>query len=50
MIIKSNPTTVRYNGSAVNIYNATNRQASFENKNIFFSFEKKRSSLLQCWR
>jgi hypothetical protein len=45
--LATNPTTVSYNVSVVNIYNATTVSlVRFENKNIFFRFEK-RSSLLQ---
>jgi hypothetical protein len=39
-----NPTTSINNASVVNFYNATGSLARFENKNIFFYFEK-RSSL-----
>jgi hypothetical protein len=35
-----------YNASAVKIYNATNSLVRFENKDVFFYFEK-RSSLLK---
>jgi hypothetical protein len=44
-----NPTIMSYNASVVNFNNATGSLAHFENKNIFFPFEK-RSSLLQRWR
>jgi hypothetical protein len=37
----SNPTTSIYNASVVNFYNATGSLARFENKNIFFFFEKR---------
>jgi hypothetical protein len=37
-----------YNASVVNFYSATGSLACFNNKNIFFYFEK-RSSLLQRW-
>jgi hypothetical protein len=37
-----------YNAGVVKIYNATGSLARFDNKNIFFYFEK-RSSLLQRW-
>jgi hypothetical protein len=36
----ANPTTVSYNASVVKIYNATSSLVRFENKNIFFYFEK----------
>jgi hypothetical protein len=36
----ANPTTVNYNASAVKIYIATSSLERFENKNIFFYFEK----------
>jgi hypothetical protein len=42
----ANPTIVNYNAGAVEIYNAMNSLARFENKNIFFYVEK-RSGLLQ---
>jgi hypothetical protein len=45
----ANPTTLSYNASVVKFYNATGSPARFENKNIFFFFEK-RYSLLQRWR
>jgi hypothetical protein len=45
----ANPMIVGYNASVVNFYNSTGSRARFENKNIFFYFEK-RSSLLQRWR
>jgi hypothetical protein len=45
----ANPTIMSYNASVVNFNNATGSIAHFENKNIFFPFEK-RSSLLQRWR
>jgi hypothetical protein len=35
-----NPTIASYNASVVKIYNATSRSVRFENKNIFFYFEK----------
>jgi hypothetical protein len=35
-----NPTIVSYNASVVKIYNATSSLVRFENKNIFFYFEK----------
>jgi hypothetical protein len=44
-----NPTIASYNASVVNFCSSTGSLASFENKNIFFVFEK-RSSLLQRWR
>jgi hypothetical protein len=34
-----NPTTLIYNASVVNFYNATGSLARFENKNILFSFK-----------
>jgi hypothetical protein len=37
----SNPANVSYNASAVKIYSATSSQVRFENKNIFFYFEKR---------
>jgi hypothetical protein len=40
---------VSHNGSAVKIYNATSSLMRFDNKNVFFYFEK-RSSLVQHWR
>jgi hypothetical protein len=40
------PTIVIYNASAVKIYNNTSSLVRFENKNIYFFYEK-RSSLLQ---
>jgi hypothetical protein len=46
---RANPTIVSYNASGVKIYNTTGSQMRFENKNIFFYFEK-RCSLLQRWR
>jgi hypothetical protein len=45
----SNPTTLSYNASVVNFYNATGSLARFGNKNILFYFEK-RCRLLQRWR
>jgi hypothetical protein len=44
----ANPTTSSYNASVVKIYNATGSLERFENKNIFFCFE--RCSILQRWR
>jgi hypothetical protein len=44
----ANPTIASYNASVVNFNNATENLALFENKIIFFYFEK-RSSLLQRW-
>jgi hypothetical protein len=35
----ANPTTLIYNASVVNFYNATGSLACFENKNTFFFFE-----------
>jgi hypothetical protein len=35
-----NPTIASYNTSVVKIYNATSCSVRFENKNIFFYFEK----------
>jgi hypothetical protein len=35
-----NPTIANYNASVVNFYKATGSLARFENKNIFFYFEK----------
>jgi hypothetical protein len=35
-----NPTTAIYNASAVKIYNGKTSLPRFENKNIFFYFEK----------
>jgi hypothetical protein len=45
----ANPTIMSYNTSVVFFYNATGSQGHFENKHIFFPFQK-RSSLLQRWR
>jgi hypothetical protein len=45
----ANPTIAIYNASVVNFCNATGSLACFENKYIFFFFEK-RSTLLQRWR
>jgi hypothetical protein len=36
----TNHTIVSYNASVVNIYNTTSSLVPFENKNIFFNFEK----------
>jgi hypothetical protein len=36
----ADPTIVFYNASVVNFYNATGSLVCFENKNIFFYFEK----------
>jgi hypothetical protein len=36
----ANPTIVFYNAGAVKIYNATSSLVRFENKNIFFDFER----------
>jgi hypothetical protein len=36
----ANPTIASYNASAVKIYNASGSLARFENRNIFFYFEK----------
>jgi hypothetical protein len=47
--MENNPTIVSYNASAAKIYNTTSSLVRFENKSIFFYFEK-RSSLLQRWR
>jgi hypothetical protein len=41
----ANLTIVSYNGSFVKIYNATSSQVSFENKNIFIYFERKKCSM-----
>jgi hypothetical protein len=40
----ANPTS--YNTSAVTIYNATSSLVRFENKNIFFHFEKRSTTAL----
>jgi hypothetical protein len=47
-----NPTIASYNASVVNFYNATGSLARFENKNIFYYFEKRSRCrvLLQRWR
>jgi hypothetical protein len=45
----ANPTTASYNASVVNFYNATDSLARFENKIVFFYFQK-RTSLPQRWR
>jgi glutamate formiminotransferase len=37
----ANPTIVNYNASAKEIYSATSSLERFENKNIFFCFEKR---------
>jgi hypothetical protein len=37
----ANPTTSGYNTSIEKIYNATGSLARFENRNIFFCFEKR---------
>jgi hypothetical protein len=42
----ANPTIASYNASAVKIYTTTSSLVRFENKNVFFYYEK-RSSLLQ---
>jgi hypothetical protein len=36
----ANPTIVSYNANAVKIYNAASSLVRFENKNIFYYFEK----------
>jgi hypothetical protein len=36
----SNPTTVSYNASAGKIYKTASSLVRFENKNVFFYFEK----------
>jgi hypothetical protein len=40
MIPEANPTIVNYNAIVVKIYNATSSLVLFENKIIFFYFEK----------
>jgi hypothetical protein len=42
----ANPTTASYNASAVQTYNATSSLVRFENKNIFFYYEKRSSLVL----
>jgi hypothetical protein len=42
----ANPTIVSYNASAAKIYNAKSSLLRFENKNIFFYYEK----TLQGWQ
>jgi hypothetical protein len=37
---RANPTIVSYNDSAINIHNAMNSLVRFQNKNVFFCFEK----------
>jgi dihydroxyacetone kinase-like predicted kinase len=49
LIPGANPTIVIDIASAVKLYNAKSSLVRFENKNIFFNFEKC-SSLLQSWR
>jgi hypothetical protein len=46
----ANPTIASYSASVVNFYNATGSLVRFINKNTFFLYSKKRSSLLQRWR
>jgi hypothetical protein len=36
----ANPTIVSYNARAVKFFNATSSLVRFENKNVFFCFEK----------
>jgi hypothetical protein len=44
----ANPTITSYSASVVNFYNATDSLARFENKIIFFYFEKRSSLLQRC--